>query len=160
MDRFILCPLLGGYSFSPGQNIIEQQLQGGMPRQRRNFIGAVYLVSASVFCGSYEEKEYFWAFWRKQQREPKNWLWALQSDSYKFEDHECRFKADSLPQESEREGKLIKYSFQIYVKPLNRPADLDDMIVSYWGSGLNPKISNLLEKLANESIPNALRSYK
>lgn len=158
MDKFMLCPLLAGYSFAPGQNVIEQQLLGGWPRQRRNFIGAVHQVSASVMCRGSQEIEYFWAFWRKKDRNPQPWLWALKTDSYKMEEHECRFIVDQTPQESDRQGDKVRYSFQVWVKPLNRPASYDDEIVDYWNAGLNPSVANALEILVNVSLPNALEN--
>jgi hypothetical protein len=158
MDKFMLCPLLAGYSFTPGQNILEQQLAGGMPRQRRNFIGSVGVANVSVFCRNELEIEYFWAFWRKKDRNPQSWLWALKTDSYKMEEHECRFMLGQTPQESERQGNKIKYSFQVWVKPLNRSASYDDDVVDAWQLGINPDVSNALEVLVNVTLPNALEN--
>ncbi len=158
MDKFMLCPLLAGYSFTPGQNILEQQLAGGMPRQRRNFIGSVGVANVSVFCRNELEIEYFWAFWRKKDRNPQSWLWALKTDSYKMEEHECRFMLGQTPQESERQGNKIKYSFQVWVKPLNRSASYDDDVVDAWQLGINPDVSNALEILVNITLPNALEN--
>lgn len=158
MDKFMLCPLLAGYSFTPGQNILEQQLAGGMPRQRRNFIGSVGVANVSVFCRNELEIEYFWAFWRKKDRNPQSWLWALKTDNYKMEEHECRFMLGQTPQESERQGNKIKYSFQIWVKPLNRSASYDDEVVEAWQLGINPDVSNALEILVNITLPNALEN--
>jgi len=158
MDKFMLCPLLASYSFTPGQNILEQQLAGGMPRQRRNFIGSVGVVSVSVFCRNELEIEYFWAFWRKKDRNPQPWLWALKTDNYKMEEHECRFMLGQTPQESERQGNKIKYSFQVWVKPLNRSASYDDQVVDYWSAGGNPDVSKALERLSNIKLPDALEN--
>lgn len=157
MDKFMLCPLLSGYSFAPSNNLLEQPLLGGMPRQRVVFFGGVQIVNATVICRSPEEVDYFWAFWRKKQRLPETWLWALKTDSFDFEEHECKFSASSLPQESERGGSIIKFSFQIYVVPKNRPIELDDKIIDFWQAGMNPHTSNLLDKLVNEEMPKALR---
>jgi hypothetical protein len=158
MDKFMLYPLLAGYSFTPGQNILEQQLAGGMPRQRRNFIGSVGVANVSVFCRNELEIEYFWAFWRKKDRNPQSWLWALKTDSYKMEEHECRFMLGQTPQESERQGNKIKYSFQVWVKPLNRSASYDDDVVEAWQLGINPNVANALEVLVNVTLPNALEN--
>ncbi|MDV2468909.1 hypothetical protein QR674_07920 [Acinetobacter chinensis] len=157
MDTFMLCPLQSGYGFTPGQNLIEQSLRGGMPRQRLAFVGSVHQVTASVMCATRAERDYFWAFWRKKQRSPESWLWALQTDAYDLEEHECRFMAGSLPSEQQRNGRIVQYSFQVWVKPLHRSAELDNDIVDAWSVGLNPDVAALLERLANESMPNALR---
>jgi hypothetical protein len=157
MDTFMLCPLQAGYGFTPGQNLLEQSLRGGMPRQRLAYIGSVHQVTASVICRNKDEREYFWAFWRKKQRVPENWLWALQTDAFDLEEHECRFAVGSLPAEQLRNGRIVQYSFQVWVKPLHRSADIDDVIIDYWNSGMNPQAKLLLEKLANESVPGTMR---
>lgn len=155
MDRFMLPPLQEGYTYRKGNELITQPLLGGMPRQRRTFINPISTIQASVFCTEKEEFDYFWAFWRKKQRNPEKFLWALQSDSYELEDHKVRFNPESL-QESQRFDLKVKYTFELFVVPLNRPAELDDLIVDYWNAGFNPRVSNLLEKLANEALPDAL----
>lgn len=159
MDTFLLCPQLAGYSFSFGQNILEQQLSAGAPRQRVNFVGAVHQINASVLCSDEYETEYFWAFYRKRQRNPLPFLWMCKSDGPSMELHECRFVAAS-PQESDRQGNKIRFSFQLWITPLLRPATIDEDIIDYWQSGLNPKASRLFEKLDNEDIPEAMKRYK
>lgn len=158
MDVFLLCPQLASYSFSFGQNILEQQISAGPPRQRVNFVGAVHQVSASVFCRNEYDVEYFWAFYRKRQRNPSPWLWMCKTDGPDMELHECRFVVGP-PQESDRQGKKVRYSFQLWVTPLSRPAHIDDEIIDFWNAGLNPDAANLFEKLANEDIPEAMKRY-
>lgn len=159
MDKFMLCPQLSGYSFLYGQNILEQSLTAGMPRQRLNFIGAVHQVTVSVFCTNADEIDYFWAFWRIKQRNPENWLWSLKTDSSKLEEHECRFMMGSLPQESDRQGDMVKYSFSLWVKPLNRPPSVDEDIIGAWQAGLNPNVMNRFEILANKAAADALEPF-
>ena len=40
MDTFGLIALEDGYTFNVGNNVREQQLEGGMPRQVIKFVGA------------------------------------------------------------------------------------------------------------------------
>lgn len=158
MNKLVLPPNESGYNPSLGNGILTQDLAGGMPRQRRTFIGSVGVANVSVFCRNELEIEYFWAFWRKKDRNPQPWLWALKTDSYKMEEHECRFMLGQTPQESERQGNKIKYSFQVWVKPLSRSASYDDDVVDAWQLGINPDVSNALEILVNVTLPNALEN--
>ncbi len=75
-----------------------------------------------------------------------------------MEEHECRFMLGQTPQESERQGNKIKYSFQVWVKPLNRSASYDDQVVDYWSAGGNPDVSKALERLSNIKLPDALEN--
>lgn len=156
MDRFVLCPLLDGYNFAPGQNVMEQHRGIGMPRQRAFAIGVPHQVSASVLCSTELEQKYFWAFWRHKQRKPGRFLWAIKTDNFELEDHECQFSV-STPQVQQLGGKHIRINFNIWVKPLHRDAVMDQTIVEYYSSGFNPNISNLLEHLVNVVMPENLQ---
>lgn len=159
MDKFLFCPLLAGYSFQYGQNVMQQEIEVGPPRQRVNFVGAIHKVNATVLCRNDLEIEYFWAFFRKKQREPVGWLWAIKTDSSKMEVHECLFDANSVPQESDRQANIIKYSFPIFVRPIHRSAVDDDKIVDYWAAGMSLTASNYLEKLVNYDIAEAMKYF-
>lgn len=153
MDTFMLCPLQEGYGFTPGNNLREQATEGGMPRQVPFFIGAVHQSSVSVILKNESERQYFWAFWRTKQKKPENWLWELSLDNGVKEVCECRFTSGSLPSESLRDGRVIKISFQVYVKPVQRDPDFDRAIVEIWQSGI---AENPIEPIPNEWIPDAL----
>lgn len=153
MDTFILRPLQEGYSFTPGNNVREQKLEGGMPRQVIKFVGAVHAVTASVFLEDARARQYFWAFWRINQS--KLWYWKLGLDNGVLEDCICQFSAESVPQEGSIDGKTRKVSINLYVRPIVRNPDFDRTIVDLWQSGL---INNLgdLEKIPNVWMPDAL----
>ncbi|MCR4530836.1 hypothetical protein [Acinetobacter venetianus] len=153
MDTFMLCPLQEGYGFTPGNNLREQATEGGMPRQVPFFIGAAHQSNVSVALKDERERQYFWAFWRTKQRKPDNWLWELSLDNGVKEACECRFTSNSLPSESMRDGRVIKISFQVYVKPVQRDPDLDQAIVEIWQSGV---AENPIEPIPNEWMPDAL----
>ena len=156
MNSFALCPLQSGYSFSPGNNMLEQQLAGGFARQRRMFVNNVHLVNVSVLLPTKSHAQYFWAFWRIHTLNPQPFLWRLITDSSEMQDHTCQFIAESLSV-GERQGVIYPVSFQVRCKPLNN-GDLvfDQTIVDIWKSGDLDDMMNLLEQLVNESLPNAL----
>lgn len=156
MNSFALCPLQAGYSFSPGNNMLEQQLLGGFARQRRMFVNNVHVVNVSVLLKTKTHAQYFWAFWRLHTLDPQKFLWRLITDSSEAQDHTCQFVADSLSV-GERNGVAYNVSFQVRCKPLNN-GDLafDQQIVDLWESGSPLEVLNLLEKLVNESFPDAL----
>lgn len=153
MDKFMLCPLQEGYSFTAGNNVREQKLEGGMPRQVVKFVGAVHTVSATVLLKDPRERQYFWSFWRLNQT--KLWQWSLSLDNGIKEDCVCQFSAESVPQESFIEGPIRKIAINIYVVPIKRDSGFDRTIVDLWQSGL---INNLLdlEKIPNVWLPDAV----
>lgn len=149
----MLPALLNSYSFVPGNNLREQKLEGGMPRQVIKFVGAVHSVSATVVLKDPLAQQYFWAFWRTNQG--KNWLWELFLDNGNSEECECRFVSESLPTESGRGYQYLKMSFQILVMPIKRDSAFDQSIVELWQSGLINNLSDL-EKIPNVWLPDAL----
>lgn len=155
MDRFMLDPLIEGYGFTPGNNLREQALEGGMPRQVPVFLGAVHTVNVSVVLASSAEQEYFWAFWQDKQYRPANWKWRLALDGGDLQECECRFISSSLPQESFRAPTWIKISFQVLVKPKKRDRDNDRNIIEIWQSGAGENIDDI-EKIPNVWMPDAL----
>ncbi|MBD1224935.1 hypothetical protein IC789_09160 [Acinetobacter seifertii] len=151
----MLCPLLKGYNFSPGSNLREQETEGGPPRQVPFFVGAWHSAEVSISLNNEDEKEYFWAFWRDKQRNPKNWLWRLILDNEKIEECECRFIADSKPSEALRDGKILQISFQVRIKPIYRNPDNDRSIIEAWQNG-GPAVIGSIKKIPNEWFPRAI----
>ncbi|MGQ0973437.1 hypothetical protein ACT4W1_00910 [Acinetobacter baumannii] len=163
MDKFMLEPLQESYSFTPGNNIREQENEGGPPRQSPFFVGAVHRVGVTVYLENDEDRQYFWAFWRLKQRKPENWLWNLALDEGEREDCECRFIYNVLPSESYRNGQAVKMSFQVLVKPIKRSAEFDQNIVNLRQgveSGETSEIVDDIEKVPNEWLADALGAKK
>ncbi|NUF19339.1 hypothetical protein HUN24_09635 [Acinetobacter baumannii] len=152
----MLCPLQEGYGFTPGNDIREQQNEGGMPRQAPFFIGSPHSVTVSVLLKDDEDRQYFWAFWRTKQRKPENWLWELSLDHGIVEECECRFTSSSLPGESKRNGVVVMVSFQVIVKPIKRSADLDRNIVNVRQGVESMEVVDDIEKVPNEWLSDAL----
>ncbi|TPS38642.1 hypothetical protein [Acinetobacter baumannii] len=156
----MLCPLQEGYGFTPGNDIREQQNEGGMPRQAPFFIGSPHSVTVSVLLKDDEDRQYFWAFWRTKQRKPENWLWELSLDHGIVEECECRFTSGSLPGESKRNGVVVMVSFQVIVKPIKRSADLDRNIVNVRQGVESMEVVDDIEKVPNEWLADALGAKK
>ncbi|EHU3335376.1 hypothetical protein MJ021_17920 [Acinetobacter baumannii] len=159
----MLCPLQEGYGFTPGNDIREQQNEGGMPRQAPFFVGSPHSVTVSVLLKDDEDRQYFWAFWRTKQRKPENWLWELSLDHGIVEECECRFTSSSLPGESKRNGVVVMVSFQVLVKPIKRSAEFDQNIVNLRQgveSGETSEIVDDIEKVPNEWLADALGAKK
>ncbi|MEM9994298.1 MAG: hypothetical protein AAGE79_09210 [Acinetobacter pittii] len=152
----MLCPLQEGYGFEPGNNIREQENEGGMPRQVPFFVGAVHKVNVTVLLKNEEDRQYFWAFWWTKQRKPENWKWKLSLDDGRSEECECRFLSTGRPSETFRNGVLIKVGFQVAVKPRKRNADLDRNIVNVRQGLESNKVIDDIEKVPNEWLPDAL----
>ena len=136
--------------------MLEQQLLGGVARQRRMFVNNVHVVNVSVLLKTKTHAQYFWAFWRLHTLNPKPFLWRLITDSAEAQDHSCQFVANSISV-GERNGVAYSVSFQVRCKPLNN-GDLafDESIVAIWETGSPDDVMNLLEHLVNESFPDAL----
>lgn len=157
MNNFALCPLQRGYTPEVANNLLEQALAGGFARQRIQFVNNVHTVNASVLLDDKSKQQYFWAFWRSHQTNPRPWLWRLIVDDTEMTTYVCQFIAGSL-RVNERDGKVYSVSFGIRIKPNNTGNDFDETIVALWNDGDPRKLLNLLEKLVNEDLPDALGS--
>lgn len=153
MRIFKFCPQQEGYSFQKGNNIREQALEGGMPRQVVKYVGAVHRVTAQIFAKSPMERQLFWAFYR--QNETKLWRWKLELDNGVLEDCVCQFSAENPPTTSMIDGLKRKFTINVYVLPLPRDDEFDSMLLDMWETGL---IDNLygIERIPNVMLPKAL----
>ncbi|MGO1375095.1 MAG: hypothetical protein ACTH5M_00395 [Psychrobacter sp.] len=155
MNNFALCPLQRGYTPEVANNLLEQALAGGFARQRIQFVNNVHTVNASVLLDDKSKQQYFWAFWRSHQTNPRPWLWRLIVDDTEMTTYVCQFIAGSL-RVNERDGKVYSVSFGIRIKPNNTGNNFDETIVALWNDGDPRKLLNLLERLVNEDLPDAL----
>lgn len=153
MNTFMLCALQEGYAFTPGNNLREQKKEGGMPRQVIKYVGAVHAVNVTVLLEGQRARQYFWAFWRRNQT--KTWKWKLVLDQGAVEECECRFTSESLPSESFHEGPIRKMTFIVLVYPIARDDAFDDEIISMWENGLINTLDDI-EKIPNVWLPNAV----
>lgn len=157
MNNFALCPLQRGYTPEVANNLLEQQLMGGFARQRVQFVNNIHTVTASVMLDEKIKQQYFWAFWRNHQTNPRPFLWRLIVDDTEMTTYVCQFVAGSL-RINERDGKVYSVSFGLRLKPNHTGKGFDETIIGLWESGDPRKLLNLLEKLVNEDLPDALGS--
>lgn len=158
MNNFALRPLQRGFTPEIADNLLEQQLMGGFARQRVQFVNNVHTITASVMLETKLKQQYFWAFWRSHTRDrPRPFMWRLRIDDTDVADYQCQFVAGSL-QTQERIGIAYAVSFGIRIKPNNTGNNFDETIVALWNDGDPRKLLNLLERLVNEDLPDALGS--
>ena len=155
MDSFALCPLQDAYKPQPGNGVIEQALMGGFARQRVGFINNSHMVNASVLLKSKAHAQYFWAFWRKYNSNPQPFLWRLMIDDVEMTTYQCQFVFESL-QVGSRNGVVYPVSFTVRCKPKPANVEFDQAIIDIWVGGNGLDIINLLERLVNVDMPNAL----
>ncbi|MBO1529657.1 hypothetical protein J3492_00315 [Psychrobacter sp. F1192] len=155
MNNFALCPLQRGYTPEVANNLLEQELMGGFARQRVQFVNNTHTITASVMLDDGMKQQYFWAFWRSHQSNPRPFLWRLIVDDVEALTYVCQFIAGSL-RIDERDGKVYSVSFGLRVKPNNTGKEFDQIIIDAWNEGNPIKLFNLLEKLVNEDLPSAL----
>ena len=161
MDTLVLQPLVEGYDFNVGNNVREQQLEGGMPRQVVNRVGAVHVTGVTLLLPDNGTRQYFWAFWRKNSQrigQPSTaaprFNWNLMLDNGMMEDCICQFVGTEQPKETFIGGYASKVQFTVYVVPISRDAEYDKSIVDLWG-GVESTGFIELEKIPNEYFPNA-----
>ena len=157
MNSFALCPLQDGYTPQPANNLLEQQLVGGFARQRVQFVNNVHTVNATVSLHDKARQQYFWAFWRSHTFNPRKFLWRLMIDDTEMTTYQCQFVAGSV-QVQERNGIVYRVSFAVRCKPKPVDHEFDQGIIDVWESGDGAALVNLLEKLVNVDLPNALEN--
>lgn len=155
MNNFALCPLQRGYTPRVANNLLEQELKGGFSRQRVQFVNNVHTVTASVMLDEKIKQQYWWAFWDSHQDNARPFLWRLIVKETEMTTYVCQFVAGSL-NIGERDGKVYSVSFDLRLKPNNTGKDFNETIIGLWESGDPRKLLNLLEKLVNEDLPDAL----
>ena len=154
MNSFALCPLQRGYTPKVANNLLEQELMGGFARQRVQFINNTHTVSPSILLDDKRKQQYFWAFFRDHQRNPRPFLWRLIIDSHEAKTYQCQFVAGSLSV-GERDGIVYPVSFDLRVRPNNTDSEFDAAILAAWADGDPKRYLNLLSQIVNEDLPNA-----
>lgn len=153
MDTFSLCALEEGYTFNVGNNVRMQQLEGGRPRKVIKFIGAVHNVTATVLLDGDIARQYFWAFWRKNQL--SKFKWDLAIDDGGIQECICEFNNDQIPQVQLIGAYVWKASINVIVEPVRHSKDLDEDIVNAFGGGGKDSVFEI-EKIPNIYFPDAV----
>ena len=157
MNSFALRPLNRGMTFQPANNLLEQQLVGGFARQRVQFVNNVHTVNATVSLHDKARQQYFWVFWRSHTFNPRPFLWRLMIDDTEMTTYQCQFVANSV-QVQERNGIVYRVSFAVRCKPKPVDHEFDQGIIDVWETDDSAALVNLLEKLVNVDLPDALEN--
>ena len=154
MNKLVLPPNESGYNPSLGNGILTQDLAGGMPRQRRTFIGSVHNVPLT-WSLSREEMGLMLAFYFENQRNPQPFFMDLILDYTDIREYQLRFVSEL--QWSKR-GNLWQASIQAVAKPFQRNPTDDQEVIDFWQIGMTGEIAEQIELLVNHYLPNALEN--
>lgn len=147
-----VAPLQAGYSVDFGNDVLQQAVEGGASRFRRDFKRNTHTVNVAWFVQQ-DDYDYLLAFYNVWQHKNEPYFLAdLIIDSAPLQEYQCNFigglRLDST------ESLTYKLSATFEVKAKKRSLVNDEMII-----GIHD-IFNPLEKLANEDLPNALKGVK
>ncbi len=154
MRKLFLSPNELDYNPTLGDGVLTQQLTAGMPRQRRNFIGATHGVTLS-WSLNIDEMELLLAFYFANQYDPQPFLMDLIFDYTSLKEYQVAF-IGSL--KWSKEGNLWRANIDAVAKPSPRSPDDDDKVIEAWRLGLI-QASPSLEKLANKAAADALEPF-
>lgn len=155
MDTLKLPPLQASYSASVGTEVTRIQLNGGLGFMRRDIIGA----SSTVNCNWNLDKgqfQYLQAFYRIQvNKASEPFQCRLIIEQADADNYECFF----IPGTFKLTGKsgvrfMVTAQLEVKAKPVD--LELDQSIIDSFSSGFDAAALKLLEKLANEDLPDAL----
>lgn len=155
LPQLILCPLLDGYNPTLGNDVITTQYTSGMPRQRLGGVGSPHEVSVT-FRHKAVHQDYILAFWRLYRAKP--FAMRLILDDTGMSWYECRFIGS--PSFGALGGGVFEFSIGLVCRPKPLNLDVDASFVYLYNEtgGDISTFFNLLEKLVNEDLPDALGS--
>ena len=150
LNELAYCVNQSGYSVAFGNDVINQKLDGGGGRYRRDIRRNTHTVNVSWLV-ELQGYQYLTAFYRVWVRNPSQPFIAKLVIDDELKDYECFF-ASPINLNSQ-EGCAYSVSAQLEVKALLPDDEMDDLIV---GLGKTVDILNPLEELVNVDLPNAL----
>jgi len=158
LNRMKYCSTQQSYSANIGDGVISQILDGGADRYRRSLKGVVHTVSSRWVVGE-AGYQYLMAFYRVWARNPSQpFIARLCVDNAPVEDYQCFF--GGAPTLTEKQALVFTVTANLKVKPLAVDDDLDDLIVEVGNGGEDlASLTNPLEKLVNEDLPEALGDF-
>ena len=153
--RALLLPVLqSGYSVQYGNDVKSQQLDGGLPRLWRDFIGTPHSVSVqwTLDAGQYQ---YLMAFFRVWQADPQPFWTRLVIDDHQMLPYKTLFTPGGL-QLASKNGGHYNVSGRLIVLPQTRNPALDAAILDIIEGRM--RITSLwrLDELVNVDLPDAL----
>lgn len=155
LPKFLLLPLLDGYSVTLGNDVLTTYFESGQPRQRLKGGGAPHTVPVT-FRHLEVHQQYARAFWETYRAQP--FAMRLKINDGDLQWYSCRFV--SAPSFTPLGADIYEFSVSLSVKP--RPINADENLALMWvyeqTDGDLLTYTNLLEKLVNESLPEAVGS--
>lgn len=153
MLKLMLYPNRDSYGYQEQSQVISTETQNGLPRQRLGAVGNYFSLSLNFRCDM-AKKQYLDAFLNATQAQ--SFLVPLWLDEMQLKFYECRriggYKV------SHQAFGVFDYSFEIVAKATTRDIGADGAIAEIWANTDNPSYYlNLLEKLVNQDLPNAMR---
>ncbi|MCK6157994.1 hypothetical protein KZX29_04180 [Moraxella osloensis] len=151
--QLILSPLRDSYNLTFGDDVVTTEYSDGMPRQRLDSTGRPHHTGIG-FRNTKSQQDYLQAFWRINRAKP--FSMQLLGDNTTLEWYECRFI--SPPNLKSLAPNVFDWSCDIVVKPKPLDIETDKTIVAIFEQtgGYTDQFFNLLEKLVNVELPNAI----
>ena len=150
LNRLAYCVQQSGYTVNFGSDVINQELDGGVGRYRRDIRRQSHLVNVS-WVVKLKGYQYLTAFYRVWMRNPSQPFLAKLIIDDELKDYECSFKG--AIQLNSKDGPVYRVSAQLEVKTLIADDAFDDALIA---TGESTDIFEPLEELVNEDMPNAL----
>lgn len=155
LPKLRLKALRAGYSFNLGRQTVTTETESGQPRQRKDSIGTVHRLSPTYKCTRVQYR-YLLAFLRVYEAQP--FLAYLVIDDPDHRWYECRIVSNDIPV-SALGDQLFTVQLNMTATPIS-PTKQEDLgfIGVYDATDGQPDLFfNLLEKLVNEDLPDAMR---
>lgn len=153
LPKLILCPLRDSYSPTLGNDVITTQYENGMPRQRLAGVGRPHQTSVS-FRHKAQHQDYILAFWRVYRA--RAFAMRLILDGTDLAWYECRFIGE--PSILALGNNVFEFSINLVCRPKPLDIEQDKVFIELYEQtgGDISTFFNLLEKLVNEDLPDAL----
>lgn len=155
LPKLILCPLRDSYSPTLGNDVITTQYENGMPRQRLAGVGRPHQTPVT-FRHKAQHQDYILAFWRVYRA--RAFAMRLILDGTELVWYECRFIGE--PSILSLGGGVFEFSINLVCRPKPLDIEQDKVFIELYEQtgGDISTFFNLLEKLVNEDLPDALGS--
>lgn len=168
LPKFMLKPFADGYGVNLADETITTETAGGEPRQRQGFVGAWHTITAT-YKHRPAQHQYFLAF-RRAYSGQRFWAYLLVDDVV-HRWYRCRFIKNNQIQ-PRYGGGIFTVAVTLSVEPIPYDIDKDGNFVAYPHSvsedatmvviynmtdGQIDTYFNMLEKLVNKDLPDAMR---
>lgn len=155
LPKLALVPLRDSYSPTLGNDVITTQYENGMPRQRLAGVGRPHQTPVS-FRHKAQHQDYILAFWRVYRA--RAFAMRLILDGTDLAWYECRFIGE--PSIVSLGANVFEFSINLVCRPKPLDIEQDKVFIELYEQtgGDISTFFNLLEKLVNEDLPDALSS--